>query len=130
MSVEKQEKILEMVRRQLGRSNPPGTEALYGRAARIDDGVKELTLRQFNARYPLRVRREMAREEEAGDEDTVQQEADQQAPQADRGAIRSILLEFAREVVETPEGPAFVDLITSEVDGYVERIEKGAAAEP
>lgn len=123
MAVEKQEEILEMVREQLRRSNPPGTEALYGRAARIDDGVKELSLRQFNARFPLRVRREMARAETAEEEEATPETAGDEAHETDREAIRSVLLEFARAVAETPRGPAFVDLISSDVQTYVERIE-------
>lgn len=124
MAVEKQEEILEMVREQLGRTNPPGTEALYGRAARIDDGVKELTLRQFNARFPLRVRREMARAKTTVEEEEATPEAaGDEAHETDRAAIRGVLLEFARAVAETPRGPAFVDLVTSDVQAYVDSIE-------
>lgn len=45
--------VLEMVRRQLERDPPPSTAALYGRAAQINEDIYELSLRQFNARYPL-----------------------------------------------------------------------------
>lgn len=55
--------VLEMVRRQLDRDPPPSTEALYGRAARINDQIYGLSLRQFNATYVLRVKRERKREE-------------------------------------------------------------------
>lgn len=123
MSVEKQEEILDMVRRQLQRTNPPDTEALYGRAARIDEGIKDLTLRQFNARYPLRVRREMAREEKADEEERAPQEEPAEAyPGADREVVRTTLLDFARAVAEVPQGPELVDLIGSGVEEYVDRI--------
>lgn len=56
--------VLEMVRRQLDRDSPPSTEALYGRAARINGDIYELSLRQFNATYVLRVKRERKRAEE------------------------------------------------------------------
>lgn len=56
--------VLEMVRRQLDRDTPPSTEALYGRAARINSDIYELSLRQFNATYVLRVKRERKRSEE------------------------------------------------------------------
>lgn len=55
--------VLEMVRRQLDRDPPPSTEALYGRAARINDQIYGLSLRQFNATYVLRVKRERKRAE-------------------------------------------------------------------
>lgn len=57
------EDVLAMVRRQLDRDPPPSTAALYGRAARINRDIYELSLRQFHAKYPLRVKREQARRE-------------------------------------------------------------------
>lgn len=124
MSVEKQEEILDMVRRQLRRSNPPDTEALYGRAARIDGGIRDLSLRQFNARYPLRVRREMARAEKAGGEkEKVSEETVEGSMETLRADLRSVLLEFAREVTATPEGPEFQKLIGLGVAEYVDRVE-------
>lgn len=54
--------VLEMVRRQLDRDPQPSTEALYGRAARINSDIYGLSLRQFNATYVLRVKRERKRE--------------------------------------------------------------------
>lgn len=58
--------VLDMVRRQLDRDSPPSTEALYGRAARINRDIYELSLRQFNATYVLRVKRERKRAAEEG----------------------------------------------------------------
>lgn len=58
--------VLEMVREQLDRDSPPSTEALYGRAASINSDIYELTLRQFNATYVLRVKRERKRSEQEG----------------------------------------------------------------
>lgn len=58
--------VLEMVREQLDRESPPSTEALYGRAVRINRDIYELSLRQFNATYVLRVKRERKRDEAGG----------------------------------------------------------------
>lgn len=60
--MELDEDVLEMVRTQLERDPPPSTTALYGRAVRINSDIYELSLRQFHAKYPLRVKREQARE--------------------------------------------------------------------
>lgn len=57
--------VMAMVRRQLERENPPDTKALYGRAIRIDPSLRELSLRQFHAKYPLKIKREKARREDA-----------------------------------------------------------------
>lgn len=128
---ENEKDILDMVRKQLQRTNPPATEALYARAARIDEGIRELSLRQFNARYPLRIRREMARKEKGWDEADGSGEADVEelASEADRrdvedvrAAVLQVLFEFAREVVETPAGPRLVELAGDRVDGYMKRI--------
>ncbi len=64
--MEPDEDVLEMVRRQLDRDPPPSTEALYGRAARINEDIYGLSLRQFNATYVLRVKREQKRAEREG----------------------------------------------------------------
>lgn len=85
------EDVMEMVRRQLERDPPPPTSALYGRAARIDSDVYDLSLRQFHAKYPLRVKRERARaEREAAREE-------ERSPAA-RDRVREVLYELAREV--------------------------------
>lgn len=65
-AAELDEDVLEMVRRQLDRDPPPSTTALYGRAALINRDIYELSLRQFHAKYPLRVKREQARREREG----------------------------------------------------------------
>lgn len=56
--------IMDMVRRQLDRENPPDTKALYGRAIRLDPSIRELSLRQFHAKYPLKIKRERARDDD------------------------------------------------------------------
>lgn len=56
--------VMAMVRRQLDRDNPPDTKALYGRAIHLDSSIRELSLRQFHAKYPLKIKRERARQED------------------------------------------------------------------
>lgn len=62
LSPESEERILQMVERQLDRPNPPDTKVLYRRAMHfIDRDVRELSVTQFNAKFPLRVKRRRAR---------------------------------------------------------------------
>lgn len=124
MASDKQKKILRMVRTQLQRINPPSTEALYGRAARIDESIRDLTLRQFNARYPLRVRREMAREEddrEEADAGDIEETSTASPPEPDLAALRKLFHDLAADVATTDAGPALIDLYEEGLDGYVNR---------
>lgn len=116
-----EERILEMVREQLQRTNPPSTEALYGRAARIDPAIRQLTLRQFNARYPLRVRREKARKGKNREEGETSLD-----PQL-RSAVREVFVDLARKVCSTPYGPGFVILIGEDIEDYVDRVVEAAS---
>lgn len=113
----KRDEVLDMVRRQLHRANPPSTEALYGRAARIDNSLRELSLRQFNARYPLQVRREMARAEKTNRQPTESSDTND----FNRDGIRQVLLDFARTVSDATDAQ-LIDLLTDGVEDYIDRI--------
>lgn len=130
MSDGSDDRILEMVRRQLGRKNPPTTEALYGRAARIDPSIRDLTLRQFFAKYPLRVKRAQARRQKdeqgeseraySGTPGTRDGHQSPRTPRNQRTEIRRILCEFGGEVAEAESRAALVKLIAEDLEDYVD----------
>lgn len=60
--VETDDEIMEMVRAELEEDPDAENKALYRKAKKIDPAVEDLTLRQFHARYPLQVKRAMARD--------------------------------------------------------------------
>lgn len=63
LSEESEEEILQMVEEQLDRPNPPNTKVLYRRAMHfIDRNVRHLSLQQFNAKFPLQVKRRRSEE--------------------------------------------------------------------
>lgn len=69
LSEESEREILAMVEDQLDRPNPPDTKVLYRRAMHfVDPDVRHLSLQQFNAKFPLQVKRRKARER-GGQED-------------------------------------------------------------
>lgn len=107
--------VMTMVREQLQRRSPPSTAALFGRAVRIDPTIRELTLRQFNARYPLQVKRRMSARKRKGDGRPAGE------PTLDRLGIRRALIAFARDVAAA-EGTAGVIDALGGVDTYVEEI--------
>lgn len=68
LSEESEEEILRMVEEQLDRPNPPSTKVLYRRAMHfIDRDVRRLSLQQFNAKFPLQVKRRQAQATTDGD---------------------------------------------------------------
>lgn len=141
---EKDPKVVKMVRNQLvRRKSPPNVKALYGRAIRINEAIRDLSLRQFNALYPLQVRRELKRKEsEAAStgrspdaRSPEKRTSDRPIPDQNRGAvreearrsaIRSELLAFARAVAEASGPDDLIDLVL-ELDAWVERMRSAAA---
>ncbi len=54
---EQNEQVMAMVRRELERRPDVDLRELYARAQEIDPAIGDLDIRQFNARYPLQVKR-------------------------------------------------------------------------
>lgn len=137
LSPESEERILEMVERQLDRPNPPDTKVLYRRAVHfIDRDVRELSVTQFNAKFPLRVKRRRARRRaEAGSERRAPADnggAPDPEPGSDRGdgggtrddarrRVRDVFLEYARLVGAADGSAGVVDAYRS-VGSYVDRV--------
>jgi hypothetical protein len=146
---ERNEKVMEMVVRELDRDPSIGLESLYGRAKDIDPSVSELSLRQFHARYPLQVKRSRSRgvakkqkaattkkRAAAGDKSTgspvrKQRRSRGEAPAAgaefDREKVRQLFLEFASEFAEAETRKEIVRVLSS-VDSYVNRLAKVVAS--
>lgn len=127
------EKVLQMVQEELV-SNPEATnQELYDKAVEIDKSIKKLSLRQFHARYPLQVKRQMAataREETtetgASAEGTVESRVTRRRGrrrkvEPDRGLIRATLIEFAKAVASAESKGDVVDVIGN-VDEYVDKV--------
>ncbi len=121
---ETNEKVMDMVRQAILKQPDIATDELYKKAQKVDSSIRELTLRQFHARYPLQVKRKMA----AASGKTRRRASRRRARKGtdvDRGAIRESLVGFAREVSAAgDEGTAQVIDAMQSVDDYVERIVK------
>lgn len=121
-------KVMEMVREQLERERPPPLAALYGRAVRMNPEIRKLTPRQFNARYPLQVRRRMkARERRRrATRLAASRNGRQPSPSAPhgssselRGRIRTILWAYARLVAAAGTKAELVGAVSA-ADRYVD----------
>lgn len=129
--------VMEMVREQLRRDSPPSTHALYGRAVYLDPSLRRLSLRQFHARYPLQVQREMARRSSSGagergsrDESPEPRATPGRSPEGSeatarpggrRKKLRRVFLDFARAMSrpEAAAGGAFI--AARQLSSYVDR---------
>lgn len=144
MASERNPEVVAMVKQQLARRNPPSTAVLYVRAKRIDPSIGELSLRQFNARYPLQVKRQQARAErrkvdgrkgerrprEARQGAGVGKKAgvakkttadERRTARPDREKIRQVLLDYARQIAAARSQADVIDAVAS-VDESVDRI--------
>lgn len=122
-TVELDEDVLAMVREQLDRDPPPSTTALYGRAAAINSDIYELSLRQFHAKYPLRVKRQKAR---SGPSDSAA------APRPDAGEGDGGTPVDGASAGEAPadeasDGPRMSERLAAAGDPPPRKVERGAA---
>jgi|SRR5690606_34095982 len=142
---ETHEKIMKMVEDEIRKNPDVTTDELMQKAAAIDESIAALEKRVFHARYPLQVRRRLAPPRErkpaaraarrtgaAKPARSRRRPAAAQAPEpagttADRSAIRSVLLDFARAVAAA-EGKADVVDVIGGVDRYVDRVIKATSA--
>lgn len=113
------EKVMAMVEEEIRKDPEVDTQALYDKAKKIDKGIGGLSARQFNARYPLQVKRRMA--------PPRPRRSRRRAPKNDgRGAVRTVLLDLAKEVASAEDKADVVDLVAG-VDKYVDRVMKAVA---
>ncbi len=60
MAIDRNPDVMEMVERELRENPDVSNEDLKPKAEEIDEEIEDLSARQFNARYPLQVKRKMA----------------------------------------------------------------------
>jgi hypothetical protein len=136
---EKHDQIMEMVTEEIKRDENVSLPALMEKAQEIDPSVKELSSRQFNARYPLQVKRKLSgakggRKPGSRRKKKAQAQPQTQAPRrrARRGAqatgerreeLRKVFFEFAREFADAETKTEIVGVL-NKVESYSERVEK------
>lgn len=121
------EKVMQFVEKELDKNPDAATTDLYEKAKKVDAGVADLTLRQFNARFPLQVKRKKSAAAPA----RPKRARAKPRPQARRGAaarreaVRTALLKFASDLSAAEERKDLVRVM-SQVDGYVDQVMKAA----
>jgi hypothetical protein len=134
--VEVSQRVLDMVRRDLVENPEVDNATLYEKARRLyPAAMEDVDRRQFNARYPLRVKRfELRREKPAGEAKPrrrarAQRAGDQKAAAGavpagavvQPAAVRAVLLQFAQDLANAESRGDLVRVVAG-VDTYVERI--------
>lgn len=116
------EKVMAMVEEEIRKNPDVDTQTLHEKAKKIDKSVGGLSARQFNARYPLQVKRKRAPSRPRRTRRRTQKNDG-------RGAVRLVLLDLAKEVASAEDKADVVDLVAG-VDRYVDRVMKavGGAA--
>lgn len=113
------ERVMNMVRDEIQRRPDVTSPELFEKAKKLDRGMRSLSARQFNATYPLQVRRTMAprrpRARGLGARSS-----------AGKDRLRGILLEFARAVAGAQDRGALVEVIGN-LDEWVDRLAGGRA---
>jgi hypothetical protein len=125
------EKVMEMVRKELKANPDAENKDLYRKAEKLDASIGDLSLRQFHARYPLQVKRKRAAKKRSSKSTTRKKGGKRTSTkkrtgkaakgEVDRQAIRSTLLQFARDVSAADGKAEMIDLLGN-VDDYVEDV--------
>lgn len=129
-------KVMDMIRAELEKNPDISNKELFEKATAIDKSVGELSPRQFNARYPLQVKRTMRPRKKAapragkkaqrrGRPAAAPARAESQAQGPNRDRVRRVMLELARDVANAQGKGDVVDVIMG-IDGYVDRVIKAA----
>ena len=114
------DRIMDLVRRLLRKDEDLSTREMQERAAEIAPEVKELSTRQFHARYPLQVKRKLSslksKMKKKGDGSRAAGATDER-----REVVREALVDFARDVAGADDRGEVIDVLTR-VDEYVDRV--------
>ena len=113
------ERVMNMVRDEIQKRPDITSQELFEKAKKLDRGMRSLSARQFNATYPLQVRRTLAprrpRARRAGARNA-----------AGKDRVRAVLLEFARAVAGAQDRGALVEVIGN-LNEWVDRVSGGRA---
>lgn len=128
-------KIMKFVEETLKKSPKIQLEDLFNRAKKVSKSIAELSKRQFNARYPLQVKRrksQASRKRAGGRRKSTVSPAPRGRRKATRKAgdpreaVRSVFLQFATDITGAEERKDLVRVLAN-VDQYVDQVLKGVA---
>ncbi|TVP74951.1 MAG: hypothetical protein EA352_09385 [Gemmatimonadales bacterium] len=126
------DKVMAFVKEQLKKTPDIATTELFEKAKEVDEGVKQLSLRQFNARFPLQIKRQESLAKGGGrrgpSPSTGRRSGSRRRTSKDttrREAMRDVLLQFAADLSDAEERRDLVRVLAN-VDKYVDGAMKAA----
>jgi hypothetical protein len=128
-------KVMEMIESELKKDPDISNKILFEKASKMDEGVASLSPRQFNAMYPLQVKRALKPRKPR-----KKKKAKASQPRGSKGAgrssagrrtgsgggderdrVRLVLLELAKDIASA-DGKADVVDVVAGIDRYVDRV--------
>ena len=125
-------KVMEMVEAELKKNADISNAELLERARKIDKGVEKLSARQFNATYPLQVKRALnppkrrARKRKTAVQSKGRSASRSRAGGDVRDRVRGVLLELAKDVANAENKGDVVEVVAG-IDRYIDRVVKAAS---
>lgn len=128
MNVAKTEqKVMELVEAELQKNPGASVDELFAKAKKVSSSIGKLSLRQFNARYPLQVKRRASQKKGGRKRKKTTRRRSQARASAGNGrdAVRAAFLSFASDLAAAQERKDLVKVL-ADVDKYVDRAMKAA----
>ncbi|TVP57429.1 MAG: hypothetical protein EA351_05870 [Gemmatimonadales bacterium] len=112
-----EEKVMEFVKSELKKNPSASTTELFEKAKKVDSGVNQLSLRQFNARFPLQIKRKESLAKGGGRRRTSRRT--RRSSRERRENMRDLLMRFASDLSAAEERKDLVQIL-AKVDDYVD----------
>lgn len=122
-------KVMEMIEAELKKDPDVSNADLFEKAKKVDKGVGSLSPRQFNAMYPLQVKRSLKPRKRTSKK--AKPSSRSKSGKRGRGRsgaggdsrdrVRSVLLELARDIANAQGKGDVVDVVAG-IDRYVDRV--------
>ena len=127
-------KVMEMIEAELKKNADISNAELLEKARKIDKGVEKLSARQFNAKYPLQVKRALnppKRRSSRKRKSTSSSKGrstgrSRTAGDDSRDRVRAVLLELAKDVANAENKGDVVEVVAG-IDRYIDRVVKAAS---
>jgi len=120
-----EQKVMEFVEKELASNPDVSTTELFEKAKKVDVGVGKLSLRQFNARFPLQIKRRKSLASPSRSTRRGPSRRSRQKQGEQQTAVREVFLRFASDLTSAEDRKDLVAVL-AKMDGYVADAMKAA----